>query len=50
MLEDVEIIPDLVGSLVNYSKRYLYNQIYTILRDWSLDDLLEDFKFPKYRS
>ncbi len=47
--EEVEFIPDIVKTVVNYSKRYIYDQIYTILKDWSMDDLLEDYQFPKYR-
>ena len=48
--EDIEFIPDIVKTVVNYSKKYIYDQIYTILKDWSMYDLLEDSKFPKYRS
>ena len=38
---DIEIIPDLVKTAFFYGKRYITNQIGSILRDWSLDDVLE---------
>ena len=45
--EELEIMPDLLKSVLNYSKKYVYKQIYTILKEWSMDDLIEENQFPK---
>jgi len=45
METDVEIMPDLVKTALYYGKKYITNRIGSILRDWSLDDILEE-NFP----
>ncbi len=45
METDVNIMPDLFKTALYYGKKYLTNQIGSILRVWSLDDVVEE-NFP----
>ncbi|MHA1976934.1 MAG: hypothetical protein ACW98F_02360 [Candidatus Hodarchaeales archaeon] len=45
METDAKVMPDLVKTALYYGKRYISHQIGSILREWSLKDVLEDF-FP----
>ena len=42
---DVELMPDLLKSALNYGKKYVNRAVGDILRDWALIDLVED-QFP----
>jgi hypothetical protein len=38
-------MPDIFKTALSYGKKYISNQIGSILKDWSLDDVLEE-NFP----
>ena len=43
---DVDLMPDLLKSALNYGKRYVNRAVGDILRNWTLTDLIEDqFQF-----
>ena len=42
---DVDLMPDLFKSALNYGKKYVNRTIGDILRDWALSDLIDD-EFP----
>ena len=42
---DVDVMPDLLKSALNYGKRYVNRAVGEILRGWALNDLIED-QFP----
>ena len=45
METDIQIMPDLLKSALNYGKKYVNRTVGEILRDWSLVDTFED-QFP----
>ena len=47
MQEEIFLMPNLLKSAIQYGKRYLYRTISDILREWSLDEVLEDNWFNK---
>jgi hypothetical protein len=42
---DIEIMPDLLKSALNYGKKYINRTIGEILREWALSDIFDD-QFP----
>ncbi|WP_455463148.1 hypothetical protein [Candidatus Hodarchaeum mangrovi] len=42
MQEQIEIMPSLIRSALNFGKRYIHRAISDILREWSMDDIIED--------
>ena len=42
---DIQIMPDLIKSAINYGKKYLNRTVGEILREWTLVDIFED-EFP----
>ena len=43
--DEAQIMQILVQSALNYGKRYLYRALSDFLKDWSLDEFLEDVLF-----
>ncbi|MFX0014155.1 MAG: hypothetical protein ACFFB2_06670 [Promethearchaeota archaeon] len=48
MQDESQFIDGLFKTAINYSKRYIYRTISDLLREWSLDELLEDSRFRKF--
>ena len=42
---DVDLMPDLLKTALNYGKKYVNRTIGDILREWALIDLVDD-EFP----
>jgi len=42
MQEQIEFMPGLIRSALNFGKRYVYRAITNILREWSMDEVIED--------
>ncbi len=42
---EIQIMPDLLKSAVNYGKKYVNRTVGEILREWALMDIFDD-QFP----
>ncbi len=42
---DIQIMPDLLKSALNFGKKYVNRTVGEILREWTLVDMFED-QFP----
>ncbi|UCG03054.1 MAG: hypothetical protein JSW11_03510 [Candidatus Heimdallarchaeota archaeon] len=45
MQDESQFIDTLIKTAYNYGKRYIYRTLSNILKEWSLDELLEDSQF-----
>ena len=43
--EESQLIDTLLKTAFNYGKRYVYRTLSNILKEWSLDELLDDHQF-----
>ncbi|MHA2202128.1 MAG: hypothetical protein ACW991_00430 [Candidatus Hodarchaeales archaeon] len=48
MLDEAQLIDTLLKTAFNYGKRYIYRSLSDILKEWSLDELLEDDQFRQF--
>ncbi|MFX0184781.1 MAG: hypothetical protein ACFE95_16995 [Candidatus Hodarchaeota archaeon] len=42
MQDEIQFMPSLIKSALNYGKRYISRTLSEILREWSLDEFIED--------
>ncbi|MFX0122788.1 MAG: hypothetical protein ACFFAE_04065 [Candidatus Hodarchaeota archaeon] len=48
MQDESQFIDALLKTAFNYGKRYIYRALSNILKEWSLDELLEDKQFQQF--
>ncbi|MFW9902871.1 MAG: hypothetical protein ACFFFH_00945 [Candidatus Thorarchaeota archaeon] len=48
MQDESQFIETILRTAFNYGKRYIYRTLSNILKEWSLDELLEDHQFRQF--